>query len=124
MDAGLFVEFTNFPFSVTLTFAVVGTDRKVIFLCSQIEEFTLKKGAFDEPEYLCFEVSVEPPKKERPPDLSEFEFGLKESNDKKDFLWNIEVLPEAEIKVKCLEFEWKVLKMSQEEMNERNSAET
>ncbi len=93
MDASLDIEFTNFPFSVTLTFAVVGTDRKVIFLCSQIEEFTLIKAAFDEPEYLCFEVSVEPPKKERPQDLSDYEFGLKESNDRKDFLWSIEILP-------------------------------
>ena len=121
MDASLDVEFTNFPFSITLTFAVVGTDRKVVFFCSQIEEFTLTKGAFDEPEYLCFEVSVEPPKKELPSDVSEFEFGLKEWNDKQDFLWSIEILPEAEIKIKCLKFEWKILKMSQEEMNARNS---
>ncbi len=123
IDGSLSIEFTNFPFTITLTFWIVGTDKKVIFSCSQIEEFTLKKEAFDEPEYLCFEVSVNPPKKKRPTDLSDFEFGLKEYSDKNDFLWSIEILPEAEIKIKCLEFEWMILKMSKEEIMERNRSE-
>ena len=116
-NADLFVEFTNFPFSIRLTFAVVGTNKKVIFLCSQIEKFCLNKGVFDEPDYLCLEANVTPPPKERLPGLSDFEFGLM---DKTDFLWSIEVLPEADIKIKCLRFEWELLIMSDEEIAERN----
>jgi len=118
-DASLWIEFINFPFGVRLTFYVTGTDKKVIFLCSQIEKFSLNKGAFDEPEYVCLEVNVEQPEKERPRELSDFEFELM---DKKDFTWSIEVLPEAEIKIKCLQFEWELLTMTQKEMDERNNA--
>lgn len=115
-NANLNVEFTNYP----LTFYVTGTYKKVIFDCSGIREFRFFRDAVDDldgPEYVCLEVNVEEPNKQMPENRYNFEY---EVVDKTKYLWSIEILPDAHIKIKCLHFDWKVLNMMQEEIDERS----
>ena len=118
--ANLNVEFANYPFAVRLTFYEVGTDKKVIFDYSGIQEFSLVRDPADKldgPEYVCLEVKVREPKKQMPPNKYDFEF---EVVDKSKYLWSIEILPDAQIKIKCLHFDWKIAGLTQEEMDKRN----
>lgn len=119
-NANLNVEFTNYPFAVHLTFYVIGTDKKVIFDCSGIQELSFLRDAADDlggPEYVCLEVNVKKPGKQMPKNKYDFEF---EVVDKTKYLWSIEILPDAHIKIKCLHFDWRELNMAQEEIDERN----
>ncbi len=116
-NANMDIDFTKCPFAVRLTFYVIGSDKKVIFDCSDIEKFSITKDASDCPEYVCLEVDVTTPKMQRPAGLSEFEF---EIGDKANYLWHVEILPEAHIEIKCLNFAWQIQPMTVEEMDERN----
>ena len=113
------VRFTDCPFSIELVFYVIGSDIKVQFVCSEIEVLNLDKDWNDRPLYLAFEVQVKPPKINRDPAQSDREFA---SIDHAEYLWEISVLPEASLSIKCLSFSWCVQKIGDEELSWLNAS--
>jgi len=107
------VKFTDYPFSVTLVFYVIGSDIKIQFDCSEIEDLRLEKSWNDEPLYVALEARVAPPKLVRNSTQSDFDFTC---IDRAEYLWEISVFPEANLSIKCLSFSWSVQMISDEEL--------
>ncbi len=112
-NANMDVKFTNCPFSIELAFFVIGSDIKVEFSCSGIEKFSIEKDSEDCPLYLVLEVHVSSPKKVRDKKMSDSEFW---ALDHEDYVWGIFVLPEADISIKSLSFDWSINQITEEEM--------
>lgn len=112
-NANMDVKFTDCPFSIALSFCVIGSDIKVNFTCSDIAKFSIVKDSENGPIYVALEASVIPPIKLRDPNMSDHEFNM---IDHKDYVWEVNVLPEADICIKCISFKWEIMQISEEEM--------
>jgi len=108
------VKFNDYPFSITLVFYVICSDIRVQFVCSEIEVLSLEKDWNDGPLYVALEVSVNKPTLARDPTQAEHEFSC---IDHAEYLWEIRVLPEANLNIKCLSFDWGIQKISDEELS-------
>jgi hypothetical protein len=110
------MEIGSSPLTVELTFFVIGSDIKIIFRCAEIIRFDLIKEFDDLPFYLVLEVCVNQPKKVREPNLSDSEFSMLEHEE---FAWDVVILPEAQLNIKCLKFDWWLEKATDEELSYR-----
>ncbi|KZN29702.1 hypothetical protein N474_21360 [Pseudoalteromonas luteoviolacea CPMOR-2] len=112
-NANVDIIFTNFPFSVSLIFFVIGSDIKVTFICSEIESFHLDKGWDDSPLYVVLETNVKAPKKNRHLNQPDHEFSCMEHDG---YLWEINVMPDVNLNIKCLSFEWRIDRVTEKEV--------
>jgi hypothetical protein len=113
-NAEMEIKIEEYPFSVRLTFYIVGTILKVIFDCNDIELFSLRKE-WDEYGYsTILEAYITQPKKLLPPDVTD-----SRSFDSKDYLWKIS-LPGVAMEIECLRFKWRVEEMTAEEIKSFN----
>lgn len=108
------VKFEDSPFSIKLVFYVIGSDFKVQFVCSDIEVLNLEKDWNDGPLYVALEAQVKPPKQTRDPALADHVFSC---TDHAEYMWEISVLPEANLNIKCLSFDWCIQKISDDELS-------
>ncbi len=112
-DAQMDVSINNCPFSVCLTFYITGTDKKVIFDCTDIASFRLDKDPIESPMYLVFEANVTGPRKQFPIPFSHFGFSFL---PQEDYCWQVEVSEPTELlQIKALGFAWRVEALSAEE---------
>ena len=82
---------------------MIGSDIKVTFTCSEIEAFHLDKDWNDAPLYVALEANVKAPTKNRDSNQPDHEFSCMEHDE---YLWEVNVMPEANLKIKCLSFKW------------------
>jgi hypothetical protein len=115
-NADLAINLESNPFSLQLTFYVVGTILKVIFYCGGIELFRLKKDWDDCPLFLVLDTTVTEPQKQL-----ELNISSSSSFDTKEYLWKIFIHPRPLIQIECLQFKWRVEQMSEEEIKWLNS---
>jgi hypothetical protein len=108
------IKFSDYPFSVTLIFYVIGSNAKVHFDCSEIVDFRIVKEWNDEPMYVALEAYVKPPKLTRESTMSDDEFF---HIDHTDYLWEVRVDPEANLNIICLSFNWCIQKITNEELS-------
>jgi hypothetical protein len=113
-NAEMDIEIDEYPFSIQLTFFIVGTILKVIFDCNDIELFSLKKDWDNYGYSTVLEVYVTEPQKPLPCEVIS-----SRSHDSKDYLWKI-CLPGQAIEIECLRFKWRVEEMTAEEINTLN----
>lgn len=113
------VNFTDHPFTIELVFYVIGSDIKVRFTCSEIQGLNLEKDWNDGPLYVTLEANVKSPKLVRDPDQPDHKFWC---IDHSEYLWEISVLPEANLNIKCLSFDWSLEKISDEELSWLNAS--
>ncbi len=113
-NADMDIKIEEYPFSVQLTFYIVGTILKVIFDCNDIELFSVKKEWDENVHFIILEAYITEPKKPLPSDVTN-----SRSFDSKDYLWKIS-LPGVAMEVECLRFKWRIEEMTAEEINSLN----
>lgn len=118
-NANMDVNFTDYPFAIALVFYVIGSDIKVRFICSEIEGLSLEKDWNDGPLYVALEANVKSSKLTRDPEQPDHEFSC---SDHSEYLWEISVLPEANLNIKCLSFDWSLEKITDEELSWLNAS--
>ena len=101
-NADMDIEILSCPLSVKLTFFVVGSDIKVIMICTKIRSFSLDKEATDEALYVVLETHVS-----------------KITHDGNDApFWEILVLPKAKFKITCEELNWSIERITESEISQ------
>jgi hypothetical protein len=114
-NADMDIKIEEYPFSIKLTFYIVGTILKVTFDCSDIELFSMRKKWDENVYFIIVEAYITEPKKPLPPDVTN-----SRSFDSKDYLWKIS-LPGVVMEIECLRFKWRVEEMTAEEIKSFNS---
>lgn len=112
------IHFTDHPLSIRLIFYVIGSDIKVEFNCSEIERISIDKDFNDDSLYSALETRVIPPRLTRTLELTNHEFAC---IDHADYLWEISVVPEVKLLIRCLSFDWCIQKISDEELSWLNT---
>lgn len=115
-NADMDVEFQDYPFSVRLIFLVVGTDKKVIFECSEIASFSLVKEPAEDAYYSVFEVHVTEPRVHW---LTRSTDRHSTTQDQSEYLWEIVVEPAVQLHVMARSFKWWLEVMTVEEIKKR-----
>ena len=92
-NANLDIKYHSYPFGIELIFYVIGTEIKVVFTCKEIELFSIEKSSNEEPMFTVLETKIK----------------------HKNSSWEISILPEAQINIKCHAFNWAVLQMTESE---------
>lgn len=68
---------------------------------------------------MALEENVKSPNLTRDPEQPEHEFSC---IDHSEYLWKISVLPEANLTIKCLSFDWSLEKVKDEEISWLNAS--
>ena len=87
------LNINSYPLSLELSFFVIGSDIKIVFLCKEIESFSIQKEPDEEAMFTVLETKIE---------------HIEGS-------WKILIFPVAEIEIKCNSFNWSIVQMSDSE---------
>lgn len=100
-NANMDIEISSYPLAFVFTFFVIGSDINVVFRCSEIECFELRKQSSNEAMFVVLETNVYRTMSK----VSERE------------IWSVSIQPEAQIDIECNNFEWSVEQMTESERN-------
>ena len=107
------VIYEDFPESVELIFYVVASDIKVRFKCRDIEFYSLEKNWNEGALFVVLEASVKPPLVQFNADS--YRDSHISSDQLKQHMWKILVQPGACLNIKCLQFNWVLEELTNEE---------